>query len=349
MPIYKRQGKFQVVVRRKGFPPYFETWPTRREADADEARIEAEIRLGNRVDHREIAETTVRQLLTKYDEDVCGRDDKNGRKDSNRINAWLAERWTLLALNQDITSALRDWGDRRLREVTAATHNRDLNLLSSIFSHAIKVWGIRFVHPIMGQMKRPAGAAGEHREVLWTDEQLQAVLGLREFDPALPPTSALQTLPWTILCLRHTGLRLGQLVATRMEWLHLENPAAPWIEFPAGVVKNRKPHKLPLSTRGLAWVSALAGHRRGEDRLFPFREGTLGQAWRRDTQPRLLETRPEMGDHTLHDLRHTWTTEMVDVRKVPLLQLMKISGRESERELRRYYNPTAETLAPLMG
>ena len=55
-----RNGRVQAVVRRKGFPPACETFPNKTEAKAWADSIEAGIRLGSRVNHGQLRDTTVR-------------------------------------------------------------------------------------------------------------------------------------------------------------------------------------------------------------------------------------------------------------------------------------------------
>ena len=45
---------------------------------------------------------------------------------------------------------------------------------------------------------------------------------------------------------------------------------------------------------------------------------------------------------TLHDLRHTRTTELANL--LPLQKVMRLTGHKTPKMLMRYYNPTAEDL-----
>lgn len=336
-----RAGRVTATVRKKGHPQVSRTFPSKTLAEQWAAEVEGDIDRGSLVNHAEIRDTTVAQVLRRFDKEVVPTR-KGWRWERNRINVWLKEQWSLLSLHQDIPEALRRWRDRRLVEVSPATINRDLNLLGGIFTHARTEWGIKIDNPAHN-VKRPQAPSGM-REVTWPDADIARFLQHLEFDETVKP-SATQEVGWAMRLLRLLGVRRGSLCATRLEWIDLPGRC---IHYPPDVVKNGEAYDCPLSREAEAALRVLMGHREGEDKLFHSSADTITTLFIR-ARHELAVAHPHVAKLRLHDLRHTWTTAVVSSpKRIDQLTLLKLSGRKSLTTLARYYNPKAEDLAALM-
>lgn len=338
-----KNGRVAVQVRRAGHAPVFRTFAKASAANDWAKDMEAKIETGSAVDHKALGKMLVRDFLIKFrDEEVPKR--KGWRWETNRINCYLAESWSWLSTRQDVAGALRKWRDKRLTAVTPQTVNRDFNLLGSVYTHARKEWGIPVENPVH-QVKRPTVVGGK-RDVVWSDAEFEEFISHIGFDMTVKPESAEDYVPWVMVLLRHTGLRLGSLCSTRIDQLHLD---VPMIGFDHDQVKNGEPFDCPIGSRAVEVFEKLKAHRPNDRVLIPFSPDLIGNHYRDARAAVEAEFPTRRRGLRLHDLRHTWTTKVVESGKVPtVLELMKITGRKDMKSLAIYYNPTAQTLAKML-
>lgn len=342
MPTYRKRGNgTEVQIRKKGHAPISKTFSKKSDADAWATGLERSIDLGSNIDHRELRDTLVRDLLVKYRDEVCPTR-KGCKWETNRINAYLRELWSHLSLTQDVAKALTQWVDRRVGEVKPQSVNRDLNLIGSVFTYARKKWHVRVSNPVADVM-RPKAIGGE-RDIVWTDDEIKELLG--DWDPTVAPVSGLDFVPWVVVLLRSTGLRLGSLASTRMDQIHLDEPM---IDYDANQVKNDEPFRCPINRESVRLLRILADHRSGHQMLFGQDALNLGKYYR-DVRDACEAAHPERRKKLrLHDLRHTWTTElMLSGRVRSQIELMKITGRSDLKSLAIYFNASAKTLSQML-
>ena len=135
-------GRFRAVVRRTGYKTRSRIFPTKRLAESWARSIETEMDRARYRDPGEDLKTTVRELLEKFRDEVTpGR--KGGRWESVRLDMLLRTAdFVERRLDQLRVEDIRTWRDTRLKQVSNASVNRELNLISGVFSHAIKEWGL---------------------------------------------------------------------------------------------------------------------------------------------------------------------------------------------------------------
>lgn len=341
-------GKWRAQIRRKGHPQVSKVFRLKADAEAWARNIEAKIEGGGTYALQELRSTTVGDLIERYRLDVAPHR-KGWKWDNNRCLSLKTTWWAAMDLTQEIPRALLHWSNERLngldgqRKVSAATVNRDLNLISSIFQHAIKRLqiGLPNGNPV-SKVPRPQVRGGE-RNVTWTDQDLHLLLKHLEFDMAVAPSSVRSYLGWVLLIARHTGLRLGNVVGIKMARIDLERRC---VHFGQDEVKNNEDYDCPLSTTAAVVIAKLMTYREGHSRLFVSNVSSIGTMLRAEHRAAAAK-HPQLAGLRTHDLRHTWTTEMVP--KVPnALTMMKISGRRTFKSLARYYNPKVEDLAKLL-
>jgi integrase len=89
-------------------------------------------------------------------------------------------------------------------------------------------------------------------------------------------------------------------------------------------------------------VDALTTLNRNHATVFPWKAAALNKAFER------LCWRAGIEDLRFHDLRHTATTRLAE--KLPnVIELAAVTGHLSLQVLKRYYHPTAESLALKLG
>jgi len=130
--------RWRAVVRRVGYKTRSKIFPTKRQADAWARAIENEIDQGKYREPGENLKTTVRSLMERFSKEVCPHR-KGERWEQVRIERLLRTAdFVERRLDQLQPEDIRDWRDARLKEVSSASVNREMNLLSGIFTHAIK-------------------------------------------------------------------------------------------------------------------------------------------------------------------------------------------------------------------
>ena len=103
--------------------------------------------------------------------------------------------------------------------------------------------------------------------------------------------------------------------------------------------KNGTSRNVPLSMRAQAILDALPRSIGGH--VFPTTRSAVVQAWKRACRRAGIE------GLTFHDLRHEATSRLA--QKLPMQDLMKITGHKDPRMLARYYHPRIEDLARRLG
>ena len=151
----------EVQIRRKGWPHVSRTFRTAPQAHAWAAVIESEMARGVFIDRSEAEKNTLGDLLKRYLTEISNH--KKGRE---------SERYRLMSLQRDPIALIKvaglsgklmpEWRDKRLKEVSGSTVNRDLNLISHVFTVARKDWGIHVENPISMVRRPPENRARQH-------------------------------------------------------------------------------------------------------------------------------------------------------------------------------------------
>ena len=150
MATIRQRGKsWEVQIRRDGGPTLTRTFSLRADARAWASIIESEMERGVFVDRTEAERNTFGDLLERY---LYLAEVSNSKKGA------AAERYRISSLLRDpiaqckmaglSSKRLAEWRDRRLKEVSGSTTNRDLNLISHVINVARKEWGIHIENPV---------------------------------------------------------------------------------------------------------------------------------------------------------------------------------------------------------
>lgn len=238
--------------------------------------------------------------------------------EGNKIRNVLIPKFGSMALSSIEARDIQRFLEERAGDVTVATRNRDLSLLSSIFRRSLKLRYCR-QNPCAG-IHRPKE---EVRAFPYVDLVMQ-----RKLVDACHPTIA----PLVVLALE-TGLRQGELL--RLEWcdVSLERRTLTVTRS-----KAKRPRSVPLSGPALDALKRLQAARGaipmdGPDRVFPsipaFLAGHTRRLYRAATRA--------AGCRTLrfHDLRHLYATNLVRAG-VPITDVAKLLGHATLAMTMRY-------------
>jgi len=186
------------------------------------------------------------------------------------------------------------------------------------------------------------GGKGQGRERILSDDELLAVW------------SAAESMGYPFGTIVHllilTGQRRSEIGGLRREWVKADR-----IDFPAGIMKAKKPHTIPLSPivsellaaipidRGCLFPARRRGEREAGERAF--------NGWSKDKDilgKRMVSTLPQWG---LHDLRRTASTRWAELGIPPHINdmllahtIQGVSAVHRVYNLATYLEPMAEAL-----
>ncbi len=221
-------------------------------------------------------------------------------------------------------AALRD---TRLRTVVGSTVNRELNLVSNVFSVARREWHWIAESPTK-DVRRPKNPASRDRRP--TDDETQRLTFALGFDES-PAETKSQRVGVAYLFAIETAMRAGVICALRREYIN-DNVA----RLPASVTKNGTKRDVPLSKRALELLSFLPKVEDGQP-LFGVSAASLDALFRKAKERCVIE------DLTFHDTRHEAMTRLA--KKLNVLELARMVGHRDLKMLQVYYNESAAEIA----
>lgn len=324
-------GRYRAVVRRAGYKARSDIFPTRKAAEVWARSVEREIDARRYVDPGEAMRTTVAQLLDRYILEVAPTH-KGERWEESRLRRLLEDaEFTRRRLDQLRPDDLRAWRDQRLTTVSPATVNRELNLISGVFSHAIKEWGIPLANNPVHMLKRPPASKPRRRR--WSESEIKRLLDAAGFDESKDPTVGRDYVGWALLLAIETAMRLGELCALRVGDVDLEGRAAHLRD-----TKNGDSRTVPLSRRAGELLARLLAGKEEDDQVFPLCSESLGLYFRE------ARSRAGLADIRFHDARHEAAIRLS--KKLPnVIELSAVTGHRSLQSLKIYYHPDAADLA----
>lgn len=249
------------------------------------------------------------------------------RGDVHRLRILCRAPWAGKYLGQVDAHDLMRWQSHRMsgqNGVSGATVNRDLNLTSALFRWALKM-GYVESNPVRSIVR--TSERGRGRTLWLTVEECQTLLETAA--PVLRPL---------FLCLLHTGLRRGEVLA--LEWRSVDLDRRVLVVEPE-VAKSGKMRQVPLTRRLAEELLRLRGPSPRSGRVFLRPDGggwsphTLAD-WVKKTRAACTGISEDRRRKvTLHVLRHTFASHLSQ-QGVPLQEIAKLLGHSSTYVTERY-------------
>ncbi len=322
--IIQRGTKWRAQVRREGqsLSGTFETkseakvWATQQEAHWAQTSA----------DHGVDMSHTLDEAMERYLVEVSPTK-KGERWEVIRLTALRSDRLAAVPFSRLSATHLAQWRDQRLLQVSPATVNRELNLLSAVLTRAKQEWRWASSNPI-SEIKRPTNPPPRDRRISPDEQQkVVAALGYR----GGVAMSKQQEVAVLFLLALETAMRKGELLGLR--WEDVAERSLMLRE-----TKNGSRRQVPLSSRAVELLGALSRER---ERCFSVAQESADTLFRRACRQAEVE-----GLH-FHDTRHEAITRLA--AKLTVLELARMVGHRDLKSLMIYYNATPAELADKLG
>ncbi len=320
--IRQRGSKWQARVIRKGYPEEVRSFETKQNAQKWARAIESSIDNGA---HRSLGyakEILLYDILERYVQEVTPT--KRGAKRESE-NIRFVQRHKLASYSMATLSpaVIASYRDERLRTVSAGTIIRELVILSSVINHARREWSLPIQNPCE-MVRKPPTPQGRNR-LLTSEEEI------RLLDELQPIGRRSKWMAPLVMLALETAMRRGELLSLYWHNIDLFSQTA---TLP--ITKNGSARKVPLSKKAVAILEKLPRSETG--RVLPITDMGMEAAFRKAC------SRANIKNLHFHDLRHTATSRLAE--KLPnVIELSAVTGHQTIQMLKRYYHPTAESLA----
>jgi len=357
--------QWQAKVRRKGSPSQSRTFTYREDAEKWVRAVEHELETSGFVNRREAEKNTLAEVLKRYQKEITPSK-KSSSIESIKIDMILRDSALAGLKMSAVTSpAVAAWRDRRLKEVSGATVNREIDVLSAVLNHARREWGIHVENPVP-YVKRPEKARARDRRLSAEEEKyLMAALSEGERQPDGTFGKGARN-PWLLPLVQlalETAMRRGELLSLQWENVDVDRRTAFLPD-----TKNGDARTVPLSSRAVAILRALPSYpdpdsdsdERTLGSVFPttamaLRKGFTRAVERAQTEYiadcKIERRRPLasfLADVHFHDTRHEAASRLAE-KLSNVLELSAVTGHRDIRMLKRYYHPRAEDIAKKLG
>lgn len=210
------------------------------------------------------------------------------------------------------------WKDDRLALVSGSTVNREMNLLSNIFTMAIE-WEYCTVNPCKGVRRPKDNPSRERRPTAAEIERLALVAGFDDTEA----TTTRQRIMAAFLFAIETAMRKGEILSLTPDSVKGRVAHLP-------KTKNGTARNVPMSKRALELFEMVGGN-------FHLSQNQIDGGWR------IMCDKAGVENLNFHDSRHEATTRLA--QRLHVLDLARMTGHKDLKKLQIYYNATAEEIA----
>lgn len=296
----------------------FETKTQAKEWAADlEARIRSGV-IGKPSNH------TAGDAMEQYAE-LISPGKGGGRWEAVRLQAMRKDELAELLISDVRSGDIAAYRDRRLAMVKGSSVNRELNLLSAVFSVAMEEWHWISENPCRG-VKRPRNPAPRDRRV--SNDEINRLCIALGYDDHEPVETKQQEVALAFLLALETAMRAGELLSLRRNGVNLKKRYCRLLDS-----KNGDARDVPLTAEAVRLIQKCPG----DETLFTISAPSLSALFMK------ARKRAQIHDLTFHDSRHEAVTRLA--RKLDLLDLARMVGHRDLSSLRIYYNATASEIA----
>jgi len=320
--IRKKGKRWEAAISRQGIRKS-STFATKLEAQFWAAEIEKTITSGKYGDHQD---RTVENMLQRYLSIVSVKK-RGADKEKIRIMRLCRDDIAQIKLGELQPWHLAEWRDRRLKEVSDATVQRDWNLLSHAFNVSVNEWQWITENPLK-KVTRPKTPPPRDRR--FTDDEIERLLLALGYDHNTKPETVTARIGAAMLFAIETAMRAGEIVSLTWESVDLVKRVA---HLPK--TKNGFPRYVPLSPEAIRIMDQVKID--GSESVFNIRSDQVGALFRK------AKSRAMIDDLHFHDTRAEAITRLA--KKLDILSLARMTGHRDLKKLQIYYRESAEDIA----
>jgi integrase len=325
--IQKRGSSWRAQVRLRGVSEY-RTFVKKTDAVVWAATREAEIR---QTGDGKLPDKTLADVLARFVAERCPQR-RYGRAEGLAIRRMLAHDMAQKKVSALSPADIAAWRDLRLRMVSPAAVDREMNLLSSICSTATNEWGWLRKNPV-SNVRRPPPTPPRDRRI--TPDEIERICYVLGYAPDKPLTTKSARVGAAFCFAIETGMRVGEIAALATTDVDLARRTAHVRGESLGAGKSASARrKVPLTREAARIVAQLPPH----PALF-----NLGTASQVDALFRAARDKAGVAGLHFHDTRHEAITRLS--RKMDVLALARAIGHRDLKMLMTYYNESAEDIA----
>ncbi|MER8722625.1 site-specific integrase [Mesorhizobium sp. M0999] len=333
----KRNGRWQVQVRRQGFPVQSHSFLSKADANEWARTIERQQdrhELGP--NRKALKSMTLAALVVRYRDEVVPKK-KGSAVETILLNRFLRYPICQRTLYELTTADFAAYRDQRLSEpkhrsdrpVAPKSLKRELSPLSHMFRHAVVEWEIPVRNPLDGLKLKVTDNKRERRLHAGELERLLAATKKGKNKLVAP----------IILFALETAMRRGEMLSVQLRHIDFERSSVVIPESKSGYSRV-----IPLTARAVAILEALRPEdAKPTDLAFPITPVALRLQWDR------LTNRAGIDDLNFHDLRHEGISRLFELG-LTVPEVASISGHRTLAQLMRYSHANHEAVrAKLIG
>jgi integrase len=312
--IRKKNGKWQVQIRRKGYPAVSKTFPLRDWAQRWAQETERQLDRGALPPSlSDLKRYLLRDLLTRYLEEITPT--KRGRESEGyQLKRLIRDPLSQLTLNRVTPATVAAYRDKRAKLVSGSSVQREIAILRHCLEVARTDWGIPLqFNPAKG-LRLPAANPARIRRIS-AGEEAALIDHASHRSWYLAPIIRLAIA---------TGMRRGELLSLTWNDVDFERKTAT-----LRLTKNGRSRLVPLSPDALDVLRRLPC---SQEKIFPVSPNALRLSWER------LRKATAMEDVHFHDLRHEAISRFFELG-MTIPEVAQISGHRDAKMLLRYAHP----------
>ena len=299
----KRLGKWQCVIRIKGYPATSKTFVMKKDAEFWAKNIELKyFREENDILKKDYP--LFKDCLIKYRDEIVSH--KRSKDMENKLVKYLLnESFVNLKLNLVNNSVIAQYRDRSLKYLKPSSVIRRLAIISHIFSIARKEWGYKIENPVL-DIRKPK--ISEPRNRRFSDDELNRLINGNK------TSSKMKAIIQIAL---ETGMRQGEILRIKSEHIQDQTLFIP--------IAKTRPRTIPLTKKAFDIL---------KNTIFPF---GLNGIFVSKKFKKLCEYY-NIKDAKFHDLRRQALTNFMKDKKLTIADTMLISGHSDPKMLLGVYN-----------